>query len=105
MADELPQQNPWCYERGTGISTGCEALLAAEAEVERLRGYEEDAARHWRDLCDLREAALDVVERYRGLANDANDGEFALWFETDLVNAIVALDTALSSPAGGDSDA
>jgi hypothetical protein len=34
------------------------------AEVERLRGYEEDAARHWRDLCDLSEAALDVVERY-----------------------------------------
>jgi hypothetical protein len=36
--DELPQQDPWCYERGSGLNaTGCEALQAAAAEIERLR--------------------------------------------------------------------
>lgn len=37
-----------------------------------------------------------VVNIYRGLAGDANDGEFALWTQYDLIGAIVALDGELS---------
>ena len=43
----------------------------------------------------LREAAAKVTRIYHGLANDENDGEFALWAQTDLINAIVDLDLVL----------
>lgn len=45
---------------------------------------------------DVRNAAERVVEIYYGLAEDANDGEFALWSQTDLIVAIVALARALA---------
>lgn len=33
---DLPQQDPWCYERGNGISEGCEALQALEVDRSRM---------------------------------------------------------------------
>jgi hypothetical protein len=47
------------------------------------------------NLAEVERAARAVVRIYRGLANDENDGEFALWSEHDLVHAIVALDVTL----------
>lgn len=43
--------------------------------------------------------AMQVVTVYRGLAGDHNDGEFALWSELDLVEAIVELDAWLAELA------
>jgi hypothetical protein len=42
-------------------------------------------------MLDVVEAAHRVDEIYEGLRTDANDGEFALWSEGDLLKALHAL--------------
>lgn len=68
-------------------------LLGADA-FERARDIEV-FMRALPYLLDVAEAAETVDRIYEGLRTDANDGEFALWSEDDLVAALHKLRPAL----------